>query len=66
VKIGCNRGDQRGECLPVDERTSGWQASPISGSLTDQLNYSMIEIGQYGKTAMKDIDEGLASTSKGQ
>jgi hypothetical protein len=45
--------------LPVDERTSGWQASPRSGSLIDHLYYWLIEIGQHGKQAMKEIDKTL-------
>jgi hypothetical protein len=30
--------------------------------LIDQLYFSMIEIGQHGKQAMKDRDDGLRST----
>jgi hypothetical protein len=34
--------------------------------LIDQLYFSMVEIGQYGKRAMKEIDESLSSIGRAQ
>ena len=34
-------------------------ATAENRQLIDQLYFSMIEIGQHGKQAMKDIDAGL-------
>jgi hypothetical protein len=47
-----------------DERSQRGRRSarPRGGSLIDQLYFSMIEIGQYGKKAIKEVDAGLAIT----
>jgi hypothetical protein len=35
------------------------RSSELIRRLIDQLYFSMIEIGQHGKQAMKEIDDGL-------